>query len=100
MYHFTPLNSINARVTGKGDLTRAQVKEKLKPFHVICLDETFCRTPIERELVMFHSEQGKIGTQDFNIPTTLTLEAESDEIKKELEAFYTAFARKGSYAKN
>lgn len=91
-YHLIPLGNMKARLHGTDTMTKEEVREHLKNFFIVAIDEMLCKTPIERQLVMFNKKQKRIGISGFNIPCKLTTESESDEIKKALEHFYSRLA--------
>ena len=75
----------------------AKVRDLLKDFYVIRAGEMLCKTPIgddDRQIILFNSLQGKIGTYKDNIPTRLTLDSHSDDIKRELERYYKHYAER------
>ena len=97
-YQLIPLGKCKAKIRGTTKMTKEEVKNHLADFHVIAIGNTLCKTPISRELIMFQQSQQKIGIADFNIPCKLTVNSESDEIKKAIEKFYQKLAKHGRFA--
>ena len=98
MYSFVALLDTNWQkwIRKPRRMKMKKVRELLQDFYVIQLEDVLCKTPIgdtNRQIICFNSLQGRIGTYINNIPTTLTLESDSDHIKRELERFYNHYAR-------
>lgn len=99
MYSFVKLTDIEWQKWIKKPrlMKTSRLKEILQHFYVIRVGEALCKTPIGsplRTIICYNAEHGKIGTHEDNIPTTLTLESDSDEIQSELERFYKHHAEK------
>ena len=98
MYSFVPLLDTNWQkwIKKPRRMKMAKVRGLLSDFYVIRCGEMLCKTPISednRQVICFNALQGRIGTHGDNIPTTLTLESDSDHIKAELQRYYRHYAK-------